>query len=235
MKEFPNPNVHMEYGMMLSQNKHVIPLQHEKNKLSFNIAPLDTIKYNDSDFKKKVTDSIDNAINRFSSPTQTSQLSTGSDILFYNLKGYIMADVQTNSFFKILFQFGQPLGFFFFVDNVNTKYKYVAPFQYEDSRKIILHAKLLIENIMTAHDKFINNLTEKYTSKNYEYLIKDISIDLIIPPFYAKKVVLDNLRKICEKAKKYEISIFYLSDFEKIIDGEYKKINELPRIKPVST
>jgi len=76
---------------------------------------------------------------------------------------------------------------------------------------------------------------ETFSHYYQDELIKDISIDLIIPPFYAKKVVLDNLRKICEKAKKYEISIFYLSDFEKIIDGEYKKINELPRIKPVST
>ena len=108
MKLFPNPNVHMEYGMMLSQNKHVIPLQHEKHTLSFNIAPLDTIKYNDSDFKKKVTDSIENAINRSSTPSQTSQLSPGNDTLFYNLKGYILADIQNNSFFKILFQFGQP-------------------------------------------------------------------------------------------------------------------------------
>lgn len=101
-KEFPNPNVHMEYGMMLSQNKHIIPLQHEKNQLSFNIAPLDTIKYNDSNFKKKVTDSIDNAINKFSSSTPINQLRQGSDMLYYNLKGYILANVQNNTFYNVL-------------------------------------------------------------------------------------------------------------------------------------
>lgn len=233
-KEFPNPNVHMEYGMMLSQNKHIIPLQHEKNTLSFNIAPLDTIKYNDTNFKKKVTDSVENAIIKFSSSIPNNQLRPGSDILYYNLKGYIMADIQNNSFFKILYQFGQPLGFFFFVDTVTGKYKYVAPFPYEDSRKIILHTKLLIDNIITAHDSFVKNLSGTYKPEDYEYLIKDISIDLIIPPFYDKMVVKNNLIKLCENARKYPIDIFYLSDYEKNVNEEYEKINELPRIKPAN-
>jgi hypothetical protein len=230
-KEFPNPNVHMEYGMMLSQNKHIIPLQHEKNKLSFNIAPLDTIKYNDSNFKKKVSDSVDNAINRFSASPPTNQLRPGSDMLYYNLKGYIVADVHGNSFFKVLYQFGQPLGFYFFVDTVKSKYKYVAPFANEDSRRIILHTKLLIENIITAHNNFTSNLVGDYTSKDYEYMLRDITIDLIIPPFYDKSEVLKNLIKIYDNAKKYKIDIFYPTDFEKIINEEYEKIKELPMKK----
>ena len=60
--EYPNPNVHFEYGMMISQNKHIIPLQDEKHGLAFNISPLDTIKYNNSNFKQKVSEAIEFAI-----------------------------------------------------------------------------------------------------------------------------------------------------------------------------
>lgn len=233
-KEFPNPNVHMEYGMMLGQNKHVIPLQHEKYNLAFNIAPLDTIKYNDSNFKKKVTDAIDNAISRFAKPVSSDKIRTGSEMLYYSLKGFIVANIQSNSFYNLLYQFGQPLGFYFFVDTVNSKYKYVAPFSYEDSRKIILHAKLLIDNIVNAHDNFIHNLNKDATAKDYEYLLNDVSVDLIIPPFYDKETVLQNLNKICDNAKKYKIDLFYLSDFEKKVNEEYDDIEELPKIKPAN-
>ncbi len=219
--------------MMLGQNKHIIPLQHEKHKLSFNIAPLDTIKYNDSNFKKKVSESIDNAIIKFSSNPIKNQLRTNSDMLYYNLKGYVLADTQ-NQFFRILYQYGQPLGFFFFVDSVKSKYKYVAPFANEESSRIILHTKLLIDNIITAHKNFTSNLKGEYTSKDYEYMITDISFDLIIPSFYEKNLVLENLISICENAKRYKIDIFYLTDFEKNLNEEYKKIKELPRIKPAN-
>ena len=230
--ESPNPNVHMEYGMMLGQNKHLIPLQHEKYDLSFNIAPLDTIKYNDSNFKKKVTGAIDNAISRFTKPISSNSVRVGGEMLYYNLKGFIIADVQNNSFYNLLYQFGLPLGFYFFVNTVKNKYKYVAPFSSEDSRKVILHAKLLIDNIVNAHDNFKNNLSKDATAKDYEYLIKDVSVDLIIPPFYDKENILQNLNKICENAKNYKIDIFYLSDFEKKVNEEYNNIEELPKIKP---
>ena len=41
----PNPNVHLEYGMMLSFHKHVIPMHLESERLPFNISPIDTVKY----------------------------------------------------------------------------------------------------------------------------------------------------------------------------------------------
>src|ERR1019366_61759 len=77
-KEIPNPNVHMEYGMMLSQNKHIIPLQNEKYNLSFNIAQLDTIKYTEANFKTKVTEAIENAIAKFSTKETQGQIGQGN-------------------------------------------------------------------------------------------------------------------------------------------------------------
>ena len=46
--EAVNPNVYMEYGLMLGFNKYVIPFQKEDDVLPFNVSGLDTIKYSKS-------------------------------------------------------------------------------------------------------------------------------------------------------------------------------------------
>ena len=82
--EYPNPNVHFEYGMMVSQNKHIIPLQDEKYDLSFNISPLDTIKYNDKNFKIKVSDAISYAIKRSSETKVQGSSPQGPEVVIFN-------------------------------------------------------------------------------------------------------------------------------------------------------
>ncbi len=58
----PNPNVHLEYGLMLAFKKHIIPFQREGDGLAFNIRPLDTIMYTNATFKDKADSAIDSAI-----------------------------------------------------------------------------------------------------------------------------------------------------------------------------
>ncbi len=53
-----NPNVYLEYGMMLSFHKHVIPMQLESEVLPFNIHPIDTVKYRPDTFKSKAEAAI---------------------------------------------------------------------------------------------------------------------------------------------------------------------------------
>jgi predicted nucleotide-binding protein len=60
--EIPNANVNMEYGLMLGFNKYVIPFQRASQKLPFNVAGLDTIKYTNSNFNKLAEVAIDQAI-----------------------------------------------------------------------------------------------------------------------------------------------------------------------------
>ena len=58
-----NANVNMEYGLMLGFNKFLIPFQRESHSLPFNVAGLDTEKYNNNnDFAVKATNAIDIAI-----------------------------------------------------------------------------------------------------------------------------------------------------------------------------
>ncbi len=60
--EKTNANVHMEYGLMLGFNKYILPFQHEDYRLEFNVAGLDTVKYDNNSFKVKATAAIDQAI-----------------------------------------------------------------------------------------------------------------------------------------------------------------------------
>lgn len=61
-REVPNANVNMEYGLMLGFNKYVLPFQRSSQKLPFNVAGLDTIKYDDKDFEKLAARAVDQAI-----------------------------------------------------------------------------------------------------------------------------------------------------------------------------
>ncbi len=150
--EYPNPNVHFEYGMMISQNKYVIPLQDEKHDLPFNISPLDTIKYNDSNFKQKVTEAIEFAIKKSAENKIAGALPQSPELFtFYNLYGYRLTDTNLN-FLKLLYEFGSNLGFFLFDNKKNDTYKYIGPFDNEDPKLAILHTKLLVENIVRTYE-----------------------------------------------------------------------------------
>src|SRR4030066_399901 len=52
----------MEYGLMLGFNKYIIPFQRESQKLPFNVAGLDTIKYTSMNVERLARDAIDQAI-----------------------------------------------------------------------------------------------------------------------------------------------------------------------------
>jgi len=201
LKESPNPNVHLEYGMMISQNKHIIPLQDEKYNLAFNISPLDTIKYNASNFRIKVTEAIDNAIAWATKSTTSGQIPQGPEIFtFYNMSGYMISDI-TNAVLKFICSLGSSLGFYLFNNYKESKHKFVGPFDIEDPKKAILHTKLLIDNIISAYKRAISNIPQDNKDKlnKFEYLIKGVSIDLIVPPFYEKEEIQNKINSIIDK------------------------------------
>jgi len=227
--ECPNPNVHLEYGMMMSQNKYFIPLQDEKYSLPFNISPLDTIKYTESNFKQKVKNSVDTAIKEISKRKVFGQVPPGAEIFtFYNLSGLSISDVRI-SLFDFLCKLGSHLGFYLF--NGETKYKYIGPFDYEEPKKVILHTKLLIDNIILAYKGAFLSNKEEAKKGAFDYLKNNISIDIIVSPFYKKEDILGKIQEISNKECKYPISIYYRLDIKKIVENEYEKIGEIKPTK----
>jgi len=233
LKEYPNPNVHLEYGMMIGQNKHIIPLQEEKYDLAFNISPLDTIKYNPSNLKIKVTEAIDNAIARAIKSTTSGQIPPGPEIFtFYNMSGYLISDI-TNVLLKFICSLGSSLGFYLFNNYKESKYKFIGPFDIEDPKKAILLTKLLIDNIISTYIRTTFNIPKdnKVELKKYEYLLKGVSIDLIVPPFYDKEEIRNKINSIIDKAYEFPINIYYRKDIKNFVEDQYKNIGDLKVIK----
>ena len=109
-EEISNANVHMEYGLMLGFNKYIIPFQRASQRLPFNVAGLDTIKYSNGDFERKASEEIDRAIE-----------ATRQEIVpEFRPDQHIEAFLLTKNAFisacesadeKVIYQLGAPLGF----------------------------------------------------------------------------------------------------------------------------
>lgn len=232
--EYLNPNVHLEYGMMISQNKHIIPLQDEKYNLAFNISPLDTIKYTNANFKLKVTEAVDNAIKKFSQRTVPGQIPPGPKIYtFYNLLGYTISDVKIN-YNEFLYGLGMHLGFYL-LDSKKNKYKYVGPFDYENPKRIILHTKLLIDNLVSTYEGLISSKPPNAKKEIFDNLINNISIDIIVPPSFRKEDILHRIEQITDKKYKYSIHLCYRTDIENKVEEEYKNIGNVELVKKIAS
>lgn len=112
-----------------------------------------------------------------------------------------------------------------------TDYKYIGPFDYEDPKKAILHTKLVIDNIISAYESAFSLDKEEGEKGVFDYLKNNISIDIIVSPFFSKEDILGKIQEICNADYKYPISIYYRSEIKKIVEEEYKKIGDIKSIK----
>lgn len=228
---FPNPNVHFEYGMMLALNKVIVPLQDDKHDLAFNIAPLDTIKYQETNFTNKISDAIENAINKFSKndPENIGNSTVNPDVgAYYNTNGYKASDLAV-PFHKLLADHGMGLGYYLIEEKSNPKYKFLGIFPYEDPKKIVLHTKTLIESLYSSYSKLIQTEQGKKNPEGYLYLINDISIDLIVPGSYDKEEILKKILSISEHKEHYQVKTLYLSDLQDYMTKQYNAIGEFKK------
>lgn len=125
--ETPNANVNMEYGLMLGFNKYVIPFQRESQKLPFNVAGLDTIKYDNKNFKDKAVIAIEQGIkttNQTDVPKDTSDQFLS---LFILSRNFLWSAID-NEGERNIFRLGSPLGFNLLNDFSGDKYAFLGQF-----------------------------------------------------------------------------------------------------------
>lgn len=125
--EIPNANVNMEYGLMLGFNKYVIPFQKESQKLPFNVAGLDTIKYNSKNFKDKAISAIKEAVKLTNQETNSIDKSDQILELFILNRNYLWAQLD-NDGEKNIFRLGSPLGFNLLHDFPGDKFVFIDRF-----------------------------------------------------------------------------------------------------------
>ena len=125
--KMPNANVNMEYGMMLGFNKYIIPFQRESDKLPFNVAGLDTIKYNQSNFKDKAEKAILQAIIQ-TKPESDENIPVNRLIeRFLMIKDALIVPID-NEGIKNIYDLGSPFGYYLLNDYSGLKYHYLGVF-----------------------------------------------------------------------------------------------------------
>ncbi len=155
-KEIPNANVNMEYGLMLGFNKYVIPFQRETQKLPFNVAGLDTIKYTPEKFEAKAIDAIDQAI------VETRQEELAAVDLdqyigtFLLAKRALLAKIR-NEGEQNIFDLGEPFGFNLLTDFSGLGYMYLGNFTALRTEVVLWRLRLLAEVL----DERFNNIPER--------------------------------------------------------------------------
>jgi hypothetical protein len=144
--ERPNPNVHMEYGLMLGFNKYIIPFQHNDYSLAFNIAGLDTVKYDAASFKARAETAIDQALSQ-TAPAASGKKPLTPDISAYLLLHDTLVSPTDSGGDLALYQLGATCGFNLCVDFSGNRYTYFGNFQALQPRVIEWRVKKLISII----------------------------------------------------------------------------------------
>ena len=142
--EIPNANVNMEYGLMLGFNKYIIPFQRASQKLPFNVAGLDTIKYTNRNFEQLAKDVIEQAILE----TQQDDSSAPAPDQFlevFLLSQRALVTPMHNAGEKDIYQLGAPLGFNLLNDFTGLRYMFLGNFGALRPEVVVWRVKILTE------------------------------------------------------------------------------------------
>lgn len=143
-EEIPNANVNMEYGLMIGFNKYVIPFQRASQRLPFNVAGLDTIKYTNSDFARLAGDAIDQAIRETQQDSPKGTTADQNVAAFLFAKKMIYAPINTDGD-KNVFELGRPLGFNLLNDFSGLYYTFLGNFSALRPEAVIWRVNLMME------------------------------------------------------------------------------------------
>lgn len=196
--EYANANVQMEYGLMLGFNKYVIPFQKEEDNLSFNISGLDTIKYKDSDFKRKATDAIVQAIKE-TTPASGSIVPIDQIKISYLFSKHATIASLTSEGERGIYQIGSPVGFNLLMDFSGMEYRFFGDFshlRYEHiCQRIQLLHKILIDRVASFPQRVERGIVDKDNLKIINELFENIEIWLLVNSEEVKNQVLSFIKE----------------------------------------
>lgn len=208
--EIPNANVNMEYGLMLGFNKYIIPFQKESQKLPFNVAGLDTVKYTDKNFKSRARDSIKQAIQE----TEQNETNTSAPDQFVDaflLTKKLLVSSLNDQGEKDLFGWGNQLGFNLVNDFSGLKYSYLGVFTAFRVELIVLRVRFL-EDILNGRKESMKSRYTLGIINDQQMIVGDHLFNTI------KFIIIVNSDDDKESAKSalsfcsYPIEIYSMSD-----------------------
>ncbi|MBZ5530211.1 MAG: hypothetical protein LAO20_02165 [Acidobacteriia bacterium] len=223
--KIPNPNVHFEYGMMLSFHKHVIPMQRQSEKLAFNIYPLDTIKYKPENFKDKAEVAIDDAILRFKvhEPTGGQMGIPDADVVKYmGLRGLRLSDMTANDV-RAVFSLGAVHQFNLF--DSSDEVVFFGRFQDEKSTEIVMRVRLLLNNITEAYKKVQRTaLTNPQDAAPALMILDHVRIEILVPESADLAKMAAKIEQFQSPLKRTAVFLRRPSEIEAEVKSQYKSM-----------
>lgn len=218
----PNPNVHLEYGMMLSFHKHVIPMQREAEILPFNIYPLDTVKYRPETFKTQAEVAIDDAILRFSTKEPPGRpIGAASEVLkYFAFRGlrYTPIDDDTS---RAVFNLGAVHGFSLFDGPIGIVF--FGYFHESDALEIAVRVRFLLQNISAAYNR-IEAGENTALKEQARRILDQLSVEVLVPSKCDVAKLSAKVEEFQSGARRIVVTLHKPQDIERIVADEYRKM-----------
>jgi hypothetical protein len=224
----PNPNVHLEYGLMLAFKKHVVPFQREGDELAFNIRPLDTILYTNSTFKDKSERAIDAAILATATTSRPTRAIVSSPLLmrYIAVRGLRFTDVSVGDP-ALLFRLISPLGFNL-LDGQDIVI--LGLFDLETAKEVVFRLKLLLQNLHQAKERFETDAPRTLTQDRiayYRQLWGRLKAEIVISSEISKSRVEARVREVTREFTAVPWELLTDQDIQRRIDTEYESIGDV--------
>ena len=217
-----NPNVHLEYGMMLSFHKHVIPMQRESEVLPFNIYPIDTVKYRPDTFKTMAETAIDDAILRFTTREPPGRpIGAASDVLkYFSFRGLRYTPISDEST-RAVFALGQAHGFNLF-DGAD-KIIFFGYFHEEEPREIAIRARFLLQNIELAYAR-VEASDDGPEKERARRILDQLALEVLVPEACDSDQLAAKISQFQAPMREISLTLHKPSDIERVVHEEYERM-----------
>ncbi len=224
----PNPNVHLEYGLMMAFKRYILPFQQEGDALAFNIRPLDTILYRRSNFKDLANRAIDEAILQTGTTSRPSMALTSNDLLLrYTLVLGLRLTQLNSDEARELYHLAQPMGFLL-LDGPDIVY--LGPFASESAKEVIFRLKLLLQALHNAKVQF-ETFTKKYTAldqvERANVIWSKLRIEVVVSKQIDRKKTSDKISELTASFQAVPWKLVDEDDIKHTIEQAYKDIGEI--------
>jgi len=226
--KIPNPNVYMEYGLMMAFKKHILPFQREGDALAFNIRPLDTLMYKKTDFRKLADRAIDNAIIQAGTTSRPTRALTSSENLlkYISVRGLRVTQLN-NDDVTYLYNLGNPLGYLL-LDGIDVVY--FGIFDIEPAKEVVFRLKLLLQALHQAKHRFDQTTSKTLTPDQIDHVYKlwnRLKIEIVVSPDIAKDKVTAKVDELTQNFETIPWTLLTHDDITAIIDQAYKDIGDV--------
>jgi hypothetical protein len=201
----------MEYGLMLGFNKYVVPFQRDSQKLPFNVAGLDTIKYSRADFERQAAEALDAAIAATQQEVADPDESAEQYLDPFLLTRKALVTTLESESDRVISRLGTPLGFRLLNDFSGLRYMFLGTFTSLRPEvaawRVRMLAEILDETSSTRKKRVDWGLATRELPGVFETLIAGMRIWVVVTGDADREAVVT----ACEGVP-YEFEVFTVAD-----------------------